>query len=558
MSSGRVRASTYPPRAYRDRGMSSVKAALRYGLLLSVMPVFVHQLEAGIELREAAILVQPAVVSVQARFHAHIVYSTASGSTTYGPFEERSTGSGVVFHDKGLILSNAHVVEAGADLMDRIQQHFMRSYVASIQQDSGRSFSDGEIARLVGQVRSQGTISLIDDEGETILDASQIPREIVVVLRSGRRSDRAEGRALLAELVGSSGFEEGDLAILQVAAENLPTAALGSSQGVHLEDEILILSYTRGESLALDVGETEKMVRELRLEMSEGNVSSLGRWKDGSPIFGTDATVAGGSSGGPAINEAGEVIGLLSMGELTKDRQAYGFNYLRPVDVAKDLIESLGLEAREGGVWTLFGEALHGLWQAEDLENAGEDKLARAEYRQAVDELHEVLELCPHHPDAPRHIARGEAALRRLPQGFEVPTWLMGLGGGILLLVSLLWLARRRGVRDATRELQVAATDARQRQWKLVGESGPLAGSTFSIESGGLVIGRDPSKCQVVYHGETVSRQHARLQVGPGGLLLTNLSTTNRTYVNDQPVQQTAVREGDRIRVGQVVLRIEG
>ncbi len=535
-----------------------MRPASRYWGLLSMALVLVSPLEAGIELREAATLVQPAVVHVQARFHAHVLYSTASGSMTYGPFEKGKLGSGVVFHDKGLVLTNAHVVEAGPDLIEGIQQRFMQSYVASIQQDSGRSFSDGEIARLIGQIRSQGTISLVDDEGEMILDPAQIPREVVVILRSGRPEDRAEGRALSAEVAASSGFEDKDLAILRVAAEDLPTASLGSSQGVRLNDEILILSYARNESSPVGDGETGAASGKLELKMSEGSVSSLGRWKDGSPIFGIDATVAEGSSGGPAINESGEVVGLLSMGAPTADRQAYGFNYLRPIDAATELIESSGLEANEGTVWNLFGEALHRQWQAEDLENAGEDKLARAEYRQALDDLHQVLELCPHHPDASRYIARTEAALRRLPQSLEVPTWFLGLGGALLLLGSLILLSRKRRSRDSTIELQVAATAARDRQWTLVGESGPLAGSTFVIDDAGLVIGRDPSKCQVVYQGETISRQHARIRQGPGGLQLTNLSTTNRTYLNDQPIQQTAVREGDRIRVGQVVFRIEG
>jgi S1-C subfamily serine protease len=535
-----------------------VNPVTRFLGLLSMALVLVSPLEAGIELREAATLVQPAVVHVQARFHARVLYSTASGSTTYGPYEKRAVGSGVVFHDKGLVLTNTHVVEAGPDLIEGIQQYFMQSYVASIQKDSGRSFSEGEISRLIGQIRSQGTISLIDDDGEMILDPGQIPREVVVVLRSGRPEDRAEGRALPAEVAASSGFEETDLTILRIAADDLPTASLGSSQGVRLGDEILILSYTRNESSPVDVGEADAAVGKLNLEMSEGSVSSIGRWKDGTPIFGTDATVAGGSSGGPAINESGEVIGLLSMGSLTADRHAYGFNYLRPIDGAIELIGSSGFEANEGDVWTLFGEALHRQWQAEDLENAGEDKLARAEYRQALDNFYKVLELCPHHPDAHRHIAGSEAALRRLPQSFEIPTWLLGLGGGLLLLVSLYLLSKKRRSKDDTKKLQVTATAARERNWTLVGESGPLAGNTFAIEADGLVIGRDPSKCQVVYQGETISRQHARIRVGPGGLLLTNLSTTNRTYLNDQPIQQTAVREGDRIRVGQAVLRIEG
>jgi len=54
----------------------------------------------------------------------------------------------------------------------------------------------------------------------------------------------------------------------------------------------------------------------------------------------------------------------------------------------------------------------------------------------------------------------------------------------------------------------------------------------------------------VVYAGDTVSRRHARLAAGPEGPVLTNLSTTNATYLNERAVSETAVSAGDRIRIG--------
>ena len=39
--------------------------------------------------------------------------------------------------------------------------------------------------------------------------------------------------------------------------------------------------------------------------------------------------------------------------------------------------------------------------------------------------------------------------------------------------------------------------------------------------------------------------------------MLTNLSTTNATYLNERAVSETAVSAGDRIRIGKVRFRVE-
>src|SRR5262249_32629285 len=55
-----------------------------------------------------------------------------------------------------------------------------------------------------------------------------------------------------------------------------------------------------------------------------------------------------------------------------------------------------------------------------------------------------------------------------------------------------------------------------------------------------------------------VSKRHARLLYRDGRFIVTDLNSTNGTYVNRRRIAQaTIVREGDRIYVGDFVLRIE-
>src|ERR1700755_379206 len=55
-----------------------------------------------------------------------------------------------------------------------------------------------------------------------------------------------------------------------------------------------------------------------------------------------------------------------------------------------------------------------------------------------------------------------------------------------------------------------------------------------------------------------VSKRHARLLFRDGRVIVTDLKSTNGTYVNGRKIAQaTIVREGDKIYIGDLVLRIE-
>src|SRR5262245_13803022 len=55
-----------------------------------------------------------------------------------------------------------------------------------------------------------------------------------------------------------------------------------------------------------------------------------------------------------------------------------------------------------------------------------------------------------------------------------------------------------------------------------------------------------------------VSKRHARLLFRDGRFIVTDLKSTNGTYVNGRKIAQaTIVREGDKIYIGDFVLRID-
>ena len=71
-------------------------------------------------------------------------------------------------------------------------------------------------------------------------------------------------------------------------------------------------------------------------------------------------------------------------------------------------------------------------------------------------------------------------------------------------------------------------------------------------------VGRAPDNDLVLTKGN-VSKHHARLLYEDGRYVVTDLNSTNGTYVNRERINQaTDVGPGDRIYIGDYVLRIQG
>lgn len=78
---------------------------------------------------------------------------------------------------------------------------------------------------------------------------------------------------------------------------------------------------------------------------------------------------------------------------------------------------------------------------------------------------------------------------------------------------------------------------------------GPLAGKTIKLEGYPVVLGRR-EYCDIVLPDGSVSRRHARLEPQKGRWVLTDLNSTNGTFVNGERVQTRLLSPGDSIRLG--------
>lgn len=201
-------------------------------------------------------------------------------------------GSGTIISSDGLILTNAHVADPQA---------------------AGLALLYENVDLIFSSMPDSLVIAMIDNES------------------------RPPVQKYIAEVIGSDGAL--DLALLQIVSDmegnpidkenlDLPFVELGDSDQVQLGDGIRIFGFPGigGETLTL----------------TKGTVSGFESQEEvGDKAFiKTDSEISGGNSGGLAVNEAGEMIGIPTWVDFSDTGSVIG--RLRSINLAKPMIEAAG------------------------------------------------------------------------------------------------------------------------------------------------------------------------------------------------------------------------
>ena len=85
---------------------------------------------------------------------------------------------------------------------------------------------------------------------------------------------------------------------------------------------------------------------------------------------------------------------------------------------------------------------------------------------------------------------------------------------------------------------------------------GTVPRGPIDLSPGTLLVGRD-EEADLRFDSVGVSRKHARLRIDEQGMVeLFDLQSRNGSFVNGQRVDRLALRVGDELRFGEVVLRL--
>lgn len=92
----------------------------------------------------------------------------------------------------------------------------------------------------------------------------------------------------------------------------------------------------------------------------------------------------------------------------------------------------------------------------------------------------------------------------------------------------------------------------------LVAMSGEQKGEDFRVRDGQNILG-SAADAEVQIKDVTVSAKHASLRYKDGKFYLTDLDSTNGTYLNDkaETIAREELKDGDTVRMGEVTLKFK-
>lgn len=83
---------------------------------------------------------------------------------------------------------------------------------------------------------------------------------------------------------------------------------------------------------------------------------------------------------------------------------------------------------------------------------------------------------------------------------------------------------------------------------------GESLGQRLELGEQAVVIGRSPDVELQINH-RSISRQHCRIWREASGFRIRDLDSTNKTFLNEQPILEAELRDGDHIGIGESILK---
>jgi len=495
-----------------------------------------------------------------------------------------SLGSGFFISSNGYIATNAHVVSTTKEGEQKTKEVLFWQMVQQIAQALNRdprTFSRSDINHLNQYSELQNFQKV---HHVIIPDGTALPFEIKQYgAPTGEGADQGK-----------------DVAVVKIEVRNAPVLKLADSDKVQLQDHVTVIGYPG----AADTFSSGLLSQKSALEatINDGKISARKQAASGAPILQTSAPATHGNSGGPVLNDASEVIGLLTFrGDTVNNQEVSGFAFIVPSNTVMEYVKSAGASNVEGPTDTLFREGLDYYWN--DY------------YSAAIPKFEEVKRLFPQHSEVDRLVQSSQQAKSEGKEKSSFPFWLVAVIVVVLLLLVLLiiiivaavLIAKKRkkkavppapaggkafptpapspspaaftpapaaprpaaappppvphvmgGDQGMTVDLSrtVAITDDAfiPNYGSITFVSGPLSGQEFQVKPEGDFIGRDGGSAQIVLGDPRISKRHVWIGVKNGQVVITDQNSRNGTFVNDPKsprVTETSLNAGDVVILGE-------
>lgn len=410
-----------PPRGGRG-GRRLALAGITMGALAAISGMHPASAAASAsdDLRRAGLVDSPGIALVRYQVSA-LVQDTSTGKT-YGdlvhagqPVSAGAVGTGFFVSSDGYLVTAGHLA---APTDDAVKQEVLTQFFAEAISTGQCTACDPDPA--IDAARNASFYAL-----------TSVTRQITVYTQD---QDFAGGsvEGLTAELRVSSPFGARDTAVIKVTGSNYPVLPVGDSSKVQVQDPVSVIGYPGATFQFTDA-------RSLTTPSITTGTVTAEKQSNGVNVFQSDATILHGNSGGPMINSAGEVIGIVSMGPSDTT------NFLITSNDVKDLLRQAGADNRAGQIDQLWRDGL-ALYDGSHYRKAAEA------FSQCLD-LNRVQVGCRDYRTKataafPQDVPVAAGTAPATPLGGSSPG-LAVLGGGLTILVALGAALILRGRRSA-------------------------------------------------------------------------------------------------------------
>jgi len=336
-------------------------------------------------------------------------------------------GSGFIITADGYVITNAHVVDENDDdtkksFAQQAFQEILDNDAKELEQSMGRKLTEDE---------SKALIDANSWYFSQTMEVGNIQTEFNVIFGISGDKGKIVPMTIPAELVMKGNPIPGkDVAILKLKEKHVyPTIRIGDDKAMRVGDQVYVLGYPAVATFHPLI--SEESISEASL--TRGLVSAKKNMKDGWEVLQIDAAITHGNSGGPVMNDKGEVIGLATFGSIDQQRgqEVQGMNFIVPATIVEEFIEKARVSPKMSDISLAYEEAM--------------SLFDKSRYKKALVKFEEVKSMNRSFPFIDKYI---DDTKRNIEKGLDKEpkdmTMYYYIGGGAVLLILILFLALRR------------------------------------------------------------------------------------------------------------------
>lgn len=338
-------------------------------------------------------------------------------------------GSGFIITPDGYVVTNAHVIDASDESTKQnfAQEAFAKIInqdVSDIEASMGRKATDEEIKSLtnaeswyfsqtltVENIKTEYSVVIGVTGANGVIVSKTIPAQVVT------RGEPIPGK---------------DVAILKLEEKHTyPTIRIGDDTQMSTGDPVYVLGYPGVATFHPLISE-ESMTE---ATLTTGLVSARKKMKGGWDVLQIDAAITHGNSGGPVMNDKGEVIGLATFGSADEQRgqEVQGMNFIVPATIVKEFLKQGNVTPSMSDISLLYEQAM--------------DLFDQSHFKKAVKKFKEVKDANPSFPFIDKYLKDTQSnidkGLDKGDGGIDPMYYYIG-GGAVVLIVLLTFLLKKK------------------------------------------------------------------------------------------------------------------